>query len=68
MGREDLKLTQDQTNSRDEGRQSLVARLRLRLHTLQAAFGQTFGLGPGATLSALIFTTLVLLAAVIGFF
>lgn len=61
-------MTQDQTNSRDEGRQSLVARLRLRLHTLQAAFGQTFGLGPGATLSALIFTTLVLLAAVFGFF
>nr|MBP7342927.1 hypothetical protein [Syntrophaceae bacterium] len=61
-------MTQDQTNEKDEGKQSFVGRLRVRLHTVSAAFGQTFGLGPGATLSALIFTTLVLLAAVFGFF
>ncbi len=40
----------------------------LRFRNLQVLFGETFGLGPGATLAAIIFTVLVLTAAVLWFF
>ena len=39
-----------------------------RFHNLQVMFGETFGLGPGATLAAIIFTALMLLIAVFWFF
>jgi len=37
-------------------------------HNLQVMFGETFGLGPGATLAAVIFTAAVLLIAAFWFF
>ncbi len=42
--------------------------IRLRLHNFQTMFGETFGLGPGATLAAIIFTVLVLMLALFWFF
>ena len=41
---------------------------RRGLKKLQVAFAETFGLGPGVTISAIIFTILVLVAAVFSFF
>lgn len=43
-------------------------KIRLRLHNFQTMFGETFGLGPGATLAAIIFTALVLVLALFWFF
>lgn len=39
-----------------------------RFRNLQVMFGETFGLGPGATLAAVIFTGVVLTAAIFWFF
>jgi len=43
-------------------------KIRLRLHNFQTLFGETFGLGPGATLAAITFTVLVLMLALFWFF
>jgi len=43
-------------------------KIGLRLRNLRMVFGETFGLGPGATMVAIIFTALVLITAVFWFF
>jgi hypothetical protein len=45
-----------------------VKKSRFGFHKLQVLFGETFGIGPGATLAAIIFTALVLIVAVFWFF
>lgn len=60
-----------QTNSEKSSNQSKAAftkKIRLSIHSLQVAFGETFGLGPGATLAAIIFTATVLIIAGLWFF
>jgi len=42
--------------------------VKLRFHNLQLMFGETFGLGPGTTLAAIIFTVTVLMIAAFWFF
>jgi len=52
-----------------KGRGSVIAnKFLLRCRSIQVMFGETFGLGPGATLAAIIFTVGVLAAAVSWFF
>ena len=46
----------------------IASKFLLRCRNLQVMFGETFGLGPGATLAAIIFTALVLMIAVFWFF
>lgn len=60
-----------QTNSEkspDQGKASFTKKIRLSIHSLQVAFGETFGLGPGATLAAIIFTITTLMIAGFWFF
>ncbi|MEE9912194.1 MAG: ABC transporter substrate-binding protein [Deltaproteobacteria bacterium] len=49
-----------------DAKKSFTGRFKFWLHNLQVAFGETFGLGRGATLAAIIFTVVVLIVA--GFF
>lgn len=60
----------DENSHYEPGRDkaSLATKIRLGIHNLQVAFGETFGLGPGATLAAVIFTVMVLMSAVFWFF
>jgi hypothetical protein len=55
-------------NGPDGGRAPFAKNFRLGFHKLQVMFGETFGLGPGVTLSAIIFTALVLIIATFWFF
>ncbi len=50
------------------GRAPFAKNIRLGFHRLQVLFGETFGLGPGVALSAIIFTFLVLMIATFWFF
>ncbi len=49
-------------------RKTSGGRIRSGLRNFQVMFGETFGLGPGATLAALLFTAAVVIAAVFWFF
>ena len=55
-------------NGPDRGRAPFAKNFRLGFHKLQVMFGETFGLGPGVALSAIIFTALVLIIATFWFF
>jgi hypothetical protein len=55
-------------NGPDRGRAPFAGNFRLGFHKLQVMFGDTFGLGPGVALSAIIFTALVLIIATFWFF
>ena len=55
-------------NGTDRGRAPFAKNFRLGFHKLQVMFGETFGLGPGVALSAIIFTALVLIIATFWFF
>jgi hypothetical protein len=55
-------------NGPDGGRAPFAKNFRLGFHKLQVMFGETFGLGPGVALSAIIFTALVLIIATFWFF
>lgn len=52
----------------DRGGVSVAQKIRLGIHSLQVAFGETFGLGPGATIAAVVFTAAVLMMAGFWFF
>ncbi|MRR16740.1 MAG: C4-dicarboxylate ABC transporter substrate-binding protein [Deltaproteobacteria bacterium] len=49
-------------------KQVIADRFIFRFRNVQVMFGETFGLGPGATLAAIVFTAGVLTAAVFWFF
>jgi hypothetical protein len=55
-------------NGLDRSRLPFARNSRLGLNKLQVIFAETFGLGSGAALSAIIFTALVLIIAVFWFF
>jgi TRAP-type uncharacterized transport system, periplasmic component len=55
-------------NGLDRSRSPLARNSRLGVRKLQMIFAETFGFGSGATLSAIIFTALVLIVAVFWFF
>ena len=55
-------------NGLDRDGSPAAGKARLGLGRLQVIFAETFGLGPGATLSAVIFTALVVLSAAFWFF
>ncbi|PKN18334.1 MAG: C4-dicarboxylate ABC transporter substrate-binding protein [Deltaproteobacteria bacterium HGW-Deltaproteobacteria-6] len=57
-------------NSKESGpgQAGFAKNIGVRFRNLQVMFGETFGLGPGATLAALIFTVAVLLTASFWFF
>ena len=55
-------------NGLDRSRSPLARNSRLGIRKLQMIFTETFGFGPGATLSAIILTALVLIVAVFWFF
>jgi hypothetical protein len=55
-------------NGLDRSRSPLARNSRLGVRKLQMIFVETFGFGSGATLSAIIFTALVLIVAVFWFF
>jgi TRAP-type uncharacterized transport system substrate-binding protein len=52
----------------DRGGSPLARNSRLGFNKLQVMFAETFGFGPGATLSAIIFTALVVIVAAFWFF
>jgi hypothetical protein len=52
----------------DRGRAPFPKKFPLGFHKLQLMFWETFGLGPGVALSAIIFTALVLIIATFWFF
>lgn len=47
----------------DQGGVSVAKKIRLGIHSLRVAFGETFGLGPGAALAAVVITVAVLMIA-----
>lgn len=55
----------DENSHNEPGREkaSFATKIRLGIHNLQVAFGETFGLGPGATL-ATVFAFMVLMTSV----
>jgi hypothetical protein len=61
-------MTEKNKNGLDRNEFLLTRKSRSGVKKLQVAFAETFGLGPGATISAIIFTGLVLIAAAFSFF
>jgi hypothetical protein len=55
-------------NGPDRNESLLAGKSRRGLRKIQVAFAETFGLGPAVTISAIIFSALVLIAAVFSFF
>jgi len=60
----------EESNKNELGRDRVpfVKNFRLGFHNQRVMFGETFGLGPGTTLAAIIFTALVLIFTAFWFF
>jgi hypothetical protein len=61
-------MEESSNKGRDRNEAPFAEKSRFGLHKLQVMFRETFGLGPGATLAAVIFTALVLMMAAFWFF